>query len=279
MVIFMKINNAGYNFVHGSDFLLSRPNGSGDSIILLVKTAAYFTFNGVEMLSPPNSVVLFKQGTPQSYRAAEETYINDWIHFDLDEEDIRFIENLKIPFDTPIPLDDISILSQMIKNVGREKYSENLYKEDSMNMYVKLMFIKISEKMYNRKISETPHYDELSNLRSKIYNSPACAHSIKELAAEMMMSQSYFQHLYKHVFGISAIADVVNSRIEHSKYLLSSTDFLVSHIAKECGYNNEVHFMRQFKETVGITPSEYRRQFKFSGNEVRQSLNRNPYVL
>lgn len=275
----MQINNAGYNFVHGSDFLLNRPNGSGDSIILLVKTAAYFTFNGVEMLSPPNSVVLFKQGTPQLYRAAEETYINDWIHFDLDEDDIKYINSLKIPFDTPVPLNDTGVLSRMIKSVCKEKYSENLYKEESMEMYVKLMFMKISEKMYQQNSGEIMHYDELSALRSKIYNNPSGDHSIKNLSEKLMMSQSYFQHLYKQIFGVSVIADVINSRIEHAKYLLSSTDFSVGQVATECGYKTDVHFMRQFKELAGLTPSQYRRQFKFSGNEVRQSLKRNPYIL
>jgi AraC family transcriptional regulator of arabinose operon len=54
------------------------------------------------------------------------------------------------------------------------------------------------------------------------------------------------------------MTDVINSRIEHAKYLLTTTDISVKQIAQLCGYNNENHFMRQFKEITGITPTKFR---------------------
>ena len=30
-----------------------------------------------------------------------------------------------------------------------------------------------------------------------------------------------------------------------------------------CGYDNELHFMRQFKKFVGMTPTEYRQKCAF----------------
>ena len=41
--------------------------------------------------------------------------------------------------------------------------------------------------------------------------------------------------------------------------LLRHTDFKVQEIALHCGYNNENHFMRQFKEKIGVTALQYRK--------------------
>lgn len=37
------------------------------------------------------------------------------------------------------------------------------------------------------------------------------------------------------------------------------SDSQVGEISNLCGYENEVHFMRQFKKLTTLTPSEYRR--------------------
>lgn len=76
------------------------------------------------------------------------------------------------------------------------------------------------------------------------------------------MSRSSFQHLYKELFGISAITDVILSRIDHAKYLLSTTDIPIKKISEMCGYNNDIHFMRQFKKVTEITPTKYREEEK-----------------
>ena len=72
------------------------------------------------------------------------------------------------------------------------------------------------------------------------------------------MGQSYFQHLYKAMFGVSVTSDIIAARIDRAKYLLSGTDYTVTAVADLCGYSSDVHFMRQFKALCGLTPTEYR---------------------
>lgn len=38
-------------------------------------------------------------------------------------------------------------------------------------------------------------------------------------------------------------------------------------LADFCGYENELHFMRQFKKFVGMTPSQYRLANKGQGGK------------
>ena len=53
--------------------------------------------------------------------------------------------------------------------------------------------------------------------------------------------------------------DIIQSRIKRAKYLLRNENNTIKEISDICGYNNEEHFLRQFKKTTGVTPSDYRK--------------------
>ena len=256
----MQITNIGYNHCHDADFKIQRPTGSGDYLLLLLKTPAIFTFSGKDYITAPDSFILYKEGTPQFYRAYGAQFSNDWFHFTIDEDEKDFFQAIDIPFDKITTLDDINGLSLIIKSMSYEKYSSNLYRADSVELYMKLFFLKLSEAIHTVENEKTgSHYDKLAILRSQIYNMPYNDWSVDWLSHQLAMSKSYFQHLYKEVFGVSVMNDVIRSRIEHAKYLLSTTDIPITQIAQLCGYKCDLHFMRQFKSRVNTTPSEYRK--------------------
>jgi len=256
----MDINNIGYNHCHDADFIINRPTGSGDYLMLLLRTSAIFTINGEDLIAEPNSFILYRKGTPQYYKANGAQFSNDWFHFDIPEEELNSLEMLDIPFDRIIPIGDLNELSLIVRNMCYENYSSNAHKKDSIDLYMKLFFIKLSEKIHSVEQGKSgSHYDKLSILRSQIYNMPYYDWNVEGLSHQLTMSPSYFQHLYKDIFGISVMNDVIQSRIEHAKYLLSTTDISVTQIAEMCGYKCELHFMRQFKSRMQMTPSEYRK--------------------
>ena len=64
-----------------------------------------------------------------------------------------------------------------------------------------------------------------------------------------------------YLFGISCGADIINGRIETAKTLLADTCLTVTEIGEKCGYNSSVHFSGQFRQLVGLSPTEYRNKF------------------
>lgn len=276
----MKIVNVGCNYRHPADFHINRPYGSGDYIFLVLKTDAFFIFNNEKHIAPPNSVVLFKKGTPQIYGALSKEFVNDWIHFDIDDEEKNGIQKLDIPFDTILSVNSITIFSELIKNVFCEKYSQNLYKDDSMNLYFNLILKKLSEMLKSPVLEkENPYYNIFCDLRNEIHLTPQNDWNIDGICKKLNLSRSYVQHLYKSFFGASIMEEVLLGRIEYAKYLLSSTDFTVYSISDMCGYTNDVHFMRLFKKVTGTTPSKYRLDFKIIQKELENSKSQNPFCL
>ena len=256
----MQINNIGYNHVHDADFIIKRPSGSGDYLLVLLKSPAVFTLNGEDTITESNSFILYRKGMPQFYRAYGSRFSNDWFHFEMSDDDLKFIVSLSIPFDEVKILGDINDLSLIIKNMCYERYSSNKYKDDSVRLYMRLFFLKLAEKMSS--VSRATHgsyYEKMSMIRTNIYNKPYDNWTIQGMSHQLTMSESYFQHLYKKIFGTGVMNDVIQSRVEHAKYLLSTTDISIEHISQMCGYNSSSHFMRQFKKETGMRPSDYRK--------------------
>ena len=276
----MKITNVGYNYRHPSNFCVNRPFGSGDYVLLIIKTDAFFCLGGQKTVVPPGSAIIFKKGTPQFYGAVNNEYINDWIHFDIDESDENLITNLGIPFDTIISLYDMSELLGFIKNIFFELYAQNLHKTATVQKYFELILLKLSENI-NQQNTEHKHqyYDSFCKLRNDIQLAPQNRWTVDKISAKMNLSRSYVQHLYKRFFKINIVSDIQNYRMEHAKYLLSATDMTVSDISQSCGYDNDVHFMRTFKKVTNMTSSEFRNSFRVSSNEIKESKNRPPFTI
>lgn len=268
----MVIHKLGYHFQHKNGFTLHRPNGSGDWVLLIIPTAAYFVLNGKTVHTKPNCIILYQKGTPQHYGADGTVFVNHWIHFDLTDDEQDALRAMQIPLDEPFPCGDTAVFAQIIKNMYTEQYSINRHKEQSLQLYFQLLQLKISECLQSTSPPRSfPYYEKMSQIRSMIYQNPMNEQSIEALSREIMVSKSYFQHLYKQIFDVSVMQDVIAARIEHSQYLLANTDDSVSELAIRCGYRSDVHFMRQFKSIVGMTPTQYRKQIRLSQEAPQRS--------
>lgn len=254
----MKINQIGYRQRHDAGFCIHRPEGSGDYLLLLVFTPSKMILAGKEQLTKEPFFILYKEKTPQIYGAYQEDYVDDYIHLSLKAQDLSLLSELGIPMNTPVFLEDMSEISELIRLMTYELYSSHEYKQENLRLFLRLFFNKLSETISPGK-HDSPHYFVFSRIRSHIYNEPFLPHSIDTLAREANMSRSSFQHIYKMLFGTSTSSDIIKARTEYACYLLSSTRLPVSQIAYMCGYHSEIHFMRQFKQQTSKTPSEYRK--------------------
>ena len=88
------------------------------------------------------------------------------------------------------------------------------------------------------------------------YSSPTLNNSV--LASQSFISEVYFRRLFTNHFGISPKQFILNLRITKAKQLLTEGFESIASISEKCGFSNQYHFCRVFKERCGITPSEYR---------------------
>ena len=102
------------------------------------------------------------------------------------------------------------------------------------------------------------HYGALSDIRSTVMKSPEKAPTLPQAAKQLCVSEGYFRTVYKQCFGVSYNQDCINARVLKAQYLLSATAMSVYAVALNCGYDDEKYFARQFKQSVGCSPMQYR---------------------
>lgn len=76
------------------------------------------------------------------------------------------------------------------------------------------------------------------------------------------MNYSLFSYSFKQYTGSNFVNYLKNIRMEEAKKLLAETDMRVIEISQKVGYDNEKHFMKIFKNSCGVSPSEYRKNMK-----------------
>ena len=278
----MQVCSSGYDWIHPKEYIISRPEGSIKYHLLLIKSTAFFTLGGKEYIVKPNTVILINNSTPHTYHALDDVYTDDWVVFDATEEEVREIrENLKIPFDTFIHINDITPLSMLIKNLFLESTSKkNMYKNETKILYLRLVLLKLSELIHHPSlIADNRYLGIFMELRNDISTHPGNNWSIDTISKRLNLSRSYIQHMYKTIFGHSITEEVTKSRIEYAKYLLAISDMSVATVATRCGYENAVHFMRVFKKHTSHTPTEFRKQSNVPASYLKNMAKQESLLL
>lgn len=251
----------GCGAVHPSTYRMSRPNGVDNYILLVTHTGGLFTIDGNTFEVHAGSAIVFAPNTPTYYGNPDGEYIDDWLHFDIENEAERaLLPNLNTPF----MLENTSFYSFVIRQVLWEKdYADPQFAESNTNALFTVLMGHLCTAFRETNSAEgyVPFRNELSAIRLDLKTNYASNPSISEQAKKLKISDSYFQHLYRSEFGVSYQKDLINIKIEAAMSFLISTDMTMDQIAELVGYNNEVHFYRQFKQIQGITPAKYRRTF------------------
>ena len=84
-----------------------------------------------------------------------------------------------------------------------------------------------------------------------------------EYAADIFgASAKYLSRKFKEETGITFTNYLTSCRINHAKSILVQTNQPVNEIGQQVGYPISSTFIRAFKKNEGISPTEYRKQFK-----------------
>lgn len=254
----ISILRCGFDSRHMVPFSKYHNQGLPHYLLLLIKSSCYFYLNGKKQEIPANTAILFNRNRKIYYGCSQPYYNDDWIHFDISPED-TILSQLSIPFDTPLYLPNISLLTSYIRLMVQENSLASLHQQKSLDLLMRSLLYSLDSQLHHITTGENRKYFFIFNdLRTSIQNAPYQTWNLDELAASLHMSTSYFQHLYKDFFGISCRHDIIQARIELAKFYLSTTNMPVRAVAAMTGYENELHFMRQFKKFTGMTPTQHR---------------------
>ncbi|UQZ86374.1 HTH-type transcriptional regulator YesS [Paenibacillus konkukensis] len=86
--------------------------------------------------------------------------------------------------------------------------------------------------------------------------------SLEILSQKTFMSSSYISQLFKKTFGIGVSEYVSQVRLDKAKDMLEDQALKIERIAELVGMSNSTYFITKFKKRFGLTPNQYRMQYK-----------------
>ena len=104
--------------------------------------------------------------------------------------------------------------------------------------------------------------DAYLNARKFIDENYETIESVEDICKSVYISRYYLTHLFKEYSGMSPVQYIISKRMEKAKQLLASTSLSVREIAQMTGYTEEQSFLKIFKKTENMTPSEFRKKNK-----------------
>jgi AraC family transcriptional regulator len=83
--------------------------------------------------------------------------------------------------------------------------------------------------------------------------------TVVQLGRQVMLSKAHFARLFKRSFGMPPHAYILQRRIARACQQLQTTSLCLAEIALQCGFGDQAHLCKRFRERLGLTPSAWRR--------------------
>jgi len=152
----------------------------------------------------------------------------------------KFIENLEFYFQNPTLVNDYLLelkIKELILLLIQTKSAEPI---------LQLLSDLFTPRIVN--IKETVNLHLFSNL------------SVEELAKLCNLSLSSFKREFKKIFNDTPSNFINTERLKKAVELLKVSDFTISDIAYDTGFNDPSYFARLFKDKIGISPSTFQKK-------------------
>jgi transcriptional regulator GlxA family with amidase domain len=96
---------------------------------------------------------------------------------------------------------------------------------------------------------------------------------LRKLATSVDLSPTRLSSLFKSELGIPPIRFLRRLRMRDAEILLATTFMSIKEVMGRVGFNDESHFVRDFKRINGMTPTQFRIQHLAPGR-VRKRTRR-----
>ncbi len=244
-------------------FELDRKTIGDMYIFIKYHTPVTAILHGEKVNIKQGGCVFFAPNKPQHFYSKETSLIHDWFHAET-EWCRRLLDKYSLETEVVYYPQNTTEITDMIKSIELEYIKKEPYYEEVSSALAQKLFASLSRSKntdgqytYSNKEKEC-----FENAREEIHLRFKENWNVSKMAQLVSLSESRFFYIYKKIFGISPIKDLLNTKIARAQMLLISTDLSVEEISTLSGFNNHFHFIRTFKKFAEITPGRFREKNK-----------------
>ena len=116
----------------------------------------------------------------------------------------------------------------------------------------------------------------MSNIKGWILSNLSSTLTVSQIAAHFEFNPNYLERIFKQATGQTLIQFINDLKMERAQELLLKTNFPIKRVVSDACFNDDKHFMKQFKKKFQLTPSEFRRAYT---QKFQDSSSFDPQVL
>ena len=169
-------------------------------------------------------------------------------------------------------------VDSILVKINKEHNAKDLHFDKALSIHIQEMLLKVSRFVRQDFVLSLPdHAQKLRELRTEVHENFPKRWTIENMSQIMGLSASRFASLYKQIFNISPTEDLIRTRIDQSKKMLSATKVSIKKVSAACGFESVHYFHRAFKKRIGLTPKHF--QNKMLTNQGSVPVDQNEQSL
>lgn len=106
-------------------------------------------------------------------------------------------------------------------------------------------------------IIQNKNREDIGHVKEFIDNNYSSPLSLDSLSKKFNINKFSLIRIFKKEFNLSPHSYLINTRINRAKTMIKNGDSL-SNISVACGFYDQSHFAKRFKEYTGLTPENYK---------------------
>ena len=188
-----------------------------------------------------------------SYTSIEEESRYFWVWFALGKK--------TLPLNAIIEINSIEKTINDLNNCIKYLKRANVLDVMHANMIFTKYIVHGVEELESKKNESISRYrvnilQSVDYINDNLYDLP----TIQELANAIGMSIKQYRKYFKQVTGVYPAKYIYNKKLASVKDSLVNTDLSINEISDMMGFSSPYYLSNCFKNTFGVTPSEYRKK-------------------
>lgn len=222
----------------------------------------YFTFiihggliegNRKETFNCSAGSLLFHNWQEPHFNIKPEVYTQGF-HLEINQESCNdFDVDLK-----QLP-SNLNVQNPQVKILFHNIYKETKLFDQHFSLAIESLLLSVFEELAQRQnLPETKKPLWVKKVDEILHENFAETLNLRQLSIELNLHPVYLSRKFSKFFGCNLGDYVRKIRVEKSLQMLRFQETSLTEISFECGFADQSHFIRCFREFVGISPKEYR---------------------
>lgn len=179
--------------------------------------------------------------------------------YDAVWRNVRPIETLRLPFLGQYGPGQAEEIGAMFREINQEWLPGQTAGTAVSRAKTQILLHKLHQSARaDWNLMESGAFAAFEQIKSKLENAYMDHHRIEKMAEEYGISASYLRKLFLKYTGMGPKEYHMHIQNQQACRYLTFTDYPVREIAKLCGFYEEYHFSKMFKQLNGVSPTAYR---------------------